>query len=235
MRTFIIAWFAISFSFVFFITAAGAEITLEEIDRIRSPEGNFIFTVTTASADEKPIKLEVRVKDSTSSLVRYIEPKGRSFLFIDQNMWVYIAGSRRELRISPRQKLLGGAASADIARLAYAVDYVIEAIEDTGDGRRLLTLKRQSKTAAYARIKLTIAGGDGRPIEAVFYASSGNHAIKTAYFEEYRSVLGRERPTRFRIVDHLDGNKETILTYSDFRLEETPDNWFNPAYLKRLK
>jgi hypothetical protein len=150
-------------------------------------------------------------------------------------MWIYIAGTRRELRISPRQRQAGGAAATDIARLNYSVDYVIDGIEDIGDGRRVLTLKQQSEKVAYASIDLTIEGDEGRPVQAVFYASSGNRVIKTAYFEEYKPTLGRERPTQFRIVDHLDDDAEIILSYSDFKFEETPDNWFNPAYLKRLK
>lgn len=222
---------AIHFSFV----TAYAEVNLNRIDGIRSPIGDFTFTITTESVGDKPAKLEIWVKDSKRSLIRYIKPKGRSMLFIDQNMWIYIAGSRRALRISPRQRLLGGASNADIARLHYADDYVIETTEDTFDGKRILTLKRKSKKTAYASIKLTIAGDEGRPVKAVFYDSSGDRAIKTAYFEEYLPVLGRSRPTQFRIIDHLDRDKETILTYSDFKFEETPDQWFNPAYLKRLK
>ena len=217
------------------IATALAEVNLNWIDGIRAPTGDFTFTITAESAGDKPVKLEIRVKDSKRSLIRYIEPKGRSMLFVDQNMWIYIAGSRRALRISPRQRLLGGAANADVARLTYADDYAIENIEEVSDGERILTLKRKSKKTAYASIKLTIAGDEGRPVKSVFYTSSGDRAIKTAYFEEYRPVLGRLRPTQFRIIDHLDRDKETILTYSDFRLEETPDEWFNPAYLKRLK
>ena len=231
MRTLLAALLALCV----WIPAALAEITLDQIDGIRAPEGDFAFIVTTESANDDPLRLEVLVKDSRRSLVRYVEPKGRTLLFVDQDMWVYITGSRRELRISPRQRLLGGAATADVARLFYAEDYTIDAVDDAVNGERTLTLAKKTKQAAYARIKLTVQGDEGRPIRAVHYASSGDRAIKTAYFEDYRPVLGRERPTRFRIVDHLDGDAEITLVYSDFRFEETPGNWFNPAYLKRLR
>ena len=231
MKTLLITCLALCFS----AAATLAEVTLEQIDSIRGPQGEFTFTVTSLSDKNKQIELNVRVKDSRRSLVRYVEPKGRTLLFIENDMWIYIAGTRRELRISPRQRQAGGAAATDIARLTYSGDYIIEGIEDIGDGRRILNLKRQSKKVAYESIDLTIAGDEGRPVEAVFYTSSGDRIIKTAYFEEYRHILGRERPTQFRIIDHLDDDNEIILTYSDFKLEKTPDNWFNPAYLKRLK
>jgi outer membrane lipoprotein-sorting protein len=217
------------------ISAASAEVTLEQIDRIRAPEGNFMFTVTTASEGNKTLTLEVRVKDNQRSLVRYIEPKGRALLFVEDNMWVYISGSRRALRISPRQKLLGGAASADIARLSYGEDYRIEASKAIGNATQVLSLVQKTKKASYGKIELTVMGDEGKPVKAVFYPSAGSRPIKTAHFENYQNVLGRMRPTRFRIVDHLDGDKQTVLTYSDFRFENTPENWFNPAYLKRLK
>ena len=227
--------FATLLAFWIWIPVALTEITLDQIDSIRAPEGDFAFIVTTESAGDDPLRLEVLVKDSRRSLVRYVEPKGRTLLFVDQDMWVYIAGSRRELRISPRQRLLGGAATADVARLFYADDYAIDAVYDAGNGERTLTLVKKTKKAAYARIELTVEGDKGRPTRAVHYASTGDRAIKTAYFEDYRPVLGRDRPTRFRIVDHLNGDAEITLIYSDFRLEETPENWFNPAYLKRLR
>lgn len=209
--------------------------SLEQIDEIRSPAGDFAFVVTTESADDRAIKLEVRVKDSQRSLVRYLEPRGRNLLFAGQDLWVHIAGTRREMRISPRQRLLGGAATADVARLTYADDYKIDLVENNGRGHYLIRLVKRSNKAAYSRIDLTVKGEEARLVKAVHYASSGNRAIKTIHFEMYGPVLGRERPMQLRIVDHLEGNAETTLTYSGFRSETTPDNWFNPAYLKRLR
>lgn len=215
---------------------------LEQVDTVRAPDSAFTFKVAVTAPDGDELKLSVRVADRLRSLVRYLEPPrsaGRSLLFIEHNMWVYVPGTRQVLRISPRQRMLGGVASADVARMVYSVDYALDAVEELaeegGERRRLLTLSRRSKGAAYARIALLAAGEEARPLQASFSASSRRRHLKTMYFEGYREVLGRLRPTVLRLIDHLNGDEETLLEYSDFTLEDTPDAWFQPTYLKRLR
>lgn len=223
--------------------APAQEVTLlQQVDAVRAPDNAFTFEVAVTAPDGDALRLSVRVADPIRSLVRYLEPPrsvGRSLLFIERNMWVYVPGTRQVLRISPQQRVLGGVASADIARMVYALDYVLDSVEElpeeAGERRRRLTLSGRSKGAAYGRIALVAAGEEARPLHASFFASSGRRHLKTAYFERYREVLGRSRPTVMRVVDHLNADEETVLEYSDFAFEHTPDAWFQPAYLKRLR
>ena len=215
---------------------------LRQVDAVRAPDSAFTFEAAITAPDGDRLKLAVRVADAERSLIRYLEPRrsaGRSVLFVGRNLWVYVPGTRQVLRISPQQRMLGGVASADIARLVYSVDYAVETVEemaeDGGERRRRLVLARRTKGAAYSRIVLVTGGEDLRPLEASFYASSGRRHLKTAYFESYRVVLGRSRPTVLRLVDHLNGDDETVLEYSNFTLENTPDGWFQPTFLKRLR
>ena len=224
-------------------SASAQEMTLlQQVDAVRAPGSAFTFKVAITAPDGAGLKLSVRVADQVKSLVRYLEPPrsaGRSLLFIERNMWVYVPGTRQVLRISPQQRVLGGVASADIARMVYSLDYALDSVEELteegGERRRRLTLSRRSKGAAYARITLVSGGDEVRPLQASFFASSGRGHLKTAYFEGYREVLGRPRPTVLRVIDHLNGDQETVLEYSDFALEDTPDAWFQPTYLKRLR
>ena len=238
-------WLAAAGIFLAVMTGPGsAQETklLAQVDAVRAPGDAFTFKVAVTAPDGDGLKLSVRVADQVKSLVRYLEPPrsaGRSLLFVERNMWVYVPGTRQVLRISPRQRVLGGVASADIARVVYALDYALDSVEELaeegGERRRRLTLSGRSKGAAYARVILVVAGDDARPLQASFLASSGRRHLKTAYFERYRTVLGRPRPTILRVVDHLNGDEETVLEYSDFTLEDTPDVWFQPTYLKRLR
>jgi len=97
----------------------------------------------------------------------------------------------------------------------------------------VLRLSGAGRGAAYARIDLTIAS-DYRPLRAVFYAANGRRKLKTMYFEGYVRVLGRPRPMRLRIVDHMRGNAVTIMKFSNMRLKQTPSAWFQPSFLRRL-
>ena len=215
---------------------------LQQVDAVRAPDSAFTFKVAVTTPDGDALKLSVRVSGQINSLVRYLEPPrsaGRSLLFVDRNMWVYVPGTRRVLRISPQQRILGGVASADVARVVYSLDYALDSVEELpeegGERRRRLVLSGRSRGAAYGRIDLVAAGEEVRPLRASFFAASGRRHLKTAYFEGYREVLGRPRPTVLRVIDHLNADEETLIEYSDFALEDTPAAWFQPTYLKRLR
>ena len=50
-------------------------------------------------------------------------------------MWVYVPGTRQVLRISPQQRVLGGVASADVARMVFSLDYRLDSVEElAGEG-----------------------------------------------------------------------------------------------------
>ena len=223
--------------------APAREMTLlEKVDTVRAPADDFTFIAAVTGPDGERLKLTVRVGGRSKSLVRYLEPRrsaGRSLLFLEHNMWVYVPGTRQVLRISPQQRVLGGVASADLARMVFSLDYGLDAVEELaregGERRRRLSLSRRSKGAAYARIELLAGGDEARPLEADLFAATGRRHLKTMYFEGYREVLGGRRPTVLRVIDHVRGGRETLLEYSGFVFEDTPDAWFQPAYLKRLR
>ena len=224
------------------VTPAREPKLLQQVDAVRAPDSAFTFKVAVTTPDGDALKLSVRVSGQVNSLVRYLEPPrsaGRSLLFVERNMWVYVPGTRRVLRISPQQRILGGVASADVARVVYSHDYALDSVHElpreSGERRRRLVLSGRTRGAAYGRIDLVVGGEEARPLRASFFAASGRRHLKTAYFEGYREVLGRARPTVLRVIDHLDAGEETLIEYSDFTLEDTPAAWFQPTYLKRLR
>jgi len=205
---------------------------LRKVDDIRAPGANFAFIVELSSGGTSAT-MSVSVKDKTKALVRYMAPvsmDGRAILFVGKNMWIHVPGTRRALRISPQQRILGGVSSADVARIVYSEDYKVVAATVAGRDR-VLQLAPRTEAAAYARIDLTI---DGRaaPRKAEFHAGGGRK-IKTMTFGGYRNVLGASRPTQLTVVNHMNGEM-TTMTYSDFRRTETPDAWYQPSYLSRL-
>lgn len=213
--------------------AADGAALLRKADDIRAPGSDFAFTVEVSSGNASET-MSVFIKDKTKGLVQYVAParmKGRAILFVGANMWIYVPGTRRALRISPQQRILGGVSSADVARTVYSEDYQVVAMTPAGAGH-VLQLAPKTSAAAYARIDLTI---DGRaaPQKAEFYAGGGGRKLKTMTFGGYQPILGDSRPTRLTVVDHVTGST-TIMTYSEFRKTETPEAWYQPGYLERL-
>lgn len=222
---------------------------LDKVDAVRAPSDHFRFEVAVTAEGGTTLEMAVMVHDRVKSLVRYLRPakqEGRALLFVERNMWIYIPGSRRPLRISPQQQVLGGVSSADIARIVYSIDYAVEAVEpissddpadgpaDEQDARYRLRLAAAGEGAAYSRVDLEVRGEQARPQKSEFYSAS-RRKLKTVHFEDYREVLGAMRPMTLRVVDHLEGDAETLLRFSNFEITETPAAWFQPSYLKRLR
>lgn len=221
--------------------ANASEDLLKKIDNIRSPGGNFSFDLNLESDDGSAIGMSVFVKDQSKTLVRYTKPMrsaGRSILFVDRNMWVYVPGSRRAIRISPKQQIMGGVSSADIARAVYSLDYETEGVESetSEDGTELtkVLLRGKTKGAAYAKIDLYLDKEDN-PLYALHYSSGGKRLLKTAYFNDYQTILNKHRPTTLKIIDHMNNDEVTTIKYSNYSLTETPEAYFQASYLKRLK
>ncbi len=226
-------------------SAVDLDTLLTKVDEVRAPT-DFSVDVKVVGPKGQELEMSVRVRGGDKSLVLYTAPSnsvGRSLLFVESNMWIYVPGTRRPIRISPNQQILGGVSSADIARTVFDGDY--EAVAAAGvaqdsrikapDGAKLeeITLQPRHRKATYGKINLVV-DQNANPYRAVFYSLSGR-ALKTAYFTQYTSVLGRRRPMGLDIYDHIQGDELTTIRYSGMQTSQTPASWFQPSYMQRLK
>ncbi|AMW35897.1 outer membrane lipoprotein-sorting protein [Haematospirillum jordaniae] len=215
---------------------------LEKVDAIRSPSDNFLFTVklqSQTSSSENESEFEVFVRNSTKSLVLYRQPvkqRGRALLLDGANMWIYIPGTSRPVRISPQQQLIGAVSNADVSRVVFSLDYTADSIEKQrlDDLSALkLDLHAQKSSAPYQRIHLWIAEKNLHPLRADFFSLSGK-LIRTIKYSGYQNVLGKERPTILQISDSINPTIKATLSYSGFKIQNTPEEYYQPSYLGRL-
>ncbi|MBF2760180.1 MAG: outer membrane lipoprotein-sorting protein, partial [Ectothiorhodospiraceae bacterium AqS1] len=137
--------------------ADGQDI-LRAADRYRAPEDAFVFDARISDPEKRTVELTVRVRDRTKGLALYNAPAsfaGRAILYVGRNMWVYVPGTRRALRISPQQQVLGAVASADVARTVFAEDYEVIDMSQSGE-RVILDLHGDGRSSAYGRISLSV-------------------------------------------------------------------------------
>lgn len=216
---------------------------LKRVDEIRSPADSFTFNLKVTvrkGTDESIAGFSVRVKDARKSLVLYKSPpsnKGRVLLMVGDNMWIYIPGTRNPMRISPQQQMMGDVSNADVARVVYSLDYEAESMEkdNMGDKKVLrLTLTPKTKGAAYKVIKLWVEKDSLKPLKGEFSALTGR-PLKTVFYKGYKEILGKERPTIFEIHDAIKRSEISIMQYSDIRIEDTPDIYFQKTYMERVK
>ncbi len=235
------------------IAAPSAADIVAAADKVRSPQGAYRVSVglveyVSGKARDR-VDLAVHAKlypdKRYKNLVRYVAPPrdvGKLVLMSGSSMWFYDPASKASIRISPQQRLMGQAANGDVVTVNLARDYTPkllgeEKIQDADRQERNvwhLELAAASDEAMYSRLELWVEKDSYRPIKGKFYSDSGR-LLKIAYYHKYEQQLGVVRATETIIIDAVDANLVTKMTYADFRAEAAQDTWFQRDYLPRFK
>lgn len=223
-------------------TGPTPEQVLGLVDQVRAPGPDFTFSVS-AKLINKPDAIEntfeVMVREKKKSLVKYLKPvkqRGRVLLMDGPDMWIFIPGTSRSLRISPAQQLVGGVSHADVARVVFSLDYAAEAVETVEeDGKTLykLALTAKGTNTPYRTITLYCTQ-QYEPTKAEFFSLSGK-LLRTAYFEGYTMVLGKMRPMSIRMISAIAASENVVLSYDKMVVKETPNHFFQPSYLNQIR
>ncbi len=179
---------------------------------------------------------DVYTKPGRRSLVVSTSPseKGQRVLMIEDNFWLLLPKTKRPIRITPVQKLLGEASTGDVATMSWHDDY--SAVFSTGQqvnesGHIELTLSARRKGVTYHRIELTLMADTNRPVEAKLYLSSGKQA-KTARFE-MANIDGQQQVQKMILIDKIQKNRYTEIVYLARKNHSLSDKYYNPSYLAK--
>jgi len=179
------------------------------------------------------------IKGADRTLVKFmdVDVKGQYLLMLDDAMWIYMPNTRKPIRITPLQRLLGNASNGDVARTRWAGDYdATFKGEEEVDGVQcyILDLAARSEGATYNRVTLWVRKEDSRPRKAEIYLSSGKH-YKTIFYDTFGVVHGRLLLTQMTIIDRLREGSKTVMTFTGYTPKEIPEKWFNKDYLEKLR
>lgn len=232
-------------------TVLGEDLTADEIlkraDRVRGAGKSVVIEAIISSV--KPEKenitgeFEILSKyQEKKTLVKFLFPprdKGKFFLMLGDDFWIYLPNTRKPVRISPLQRLLGNASYSDIARPTYGGDYYAEFLRmEKSENKEcfVLELKAKNKKVAYHRVIYWVQKENFHPIKANFYTFSGK-LMKTAFFKgyEYKPHLKQSTPTRLVIIDQIMRDSETIIEYTKIEPRKIPDKLFSRDYLRRMR
>ncbi len=166
---------------------------------------------------------------------------GQKMLMLGDNYWLLMPKSRRPIRITPMQKLLGEASVGDISTLTWSEDYQGEWVGETqveiaNSGSAPIAanqLKLVAKTggASYQAIDLWLDASNDFPIKADLYLRSGKLAKQAWFTEGDRS--GQKRVVEMTLLDQIQPAKKTVIEYQDVQPMALDDKYYNPAYLSR--
>jgi len=153
---------------------------------------------------------------------------------LDDKFWMVMPKSRRPIRITPMQKLLGEASTGDIATMTWSEDYdgkMVGKVVINNIPCLKLELHSIRRGTTYARIGLYIAQKGFWPVQADLYVASGKLA-KQAYFS-LGDVEGRRQVNAMTLIDKIRRQRKTVVRYLSITAREIPDKFYNPMYLVR--
>jgi hypothetical protein len=167
------------------ILAQSGEEILARVDRLRHPWP--VFTVElTLQAQGPAQRWKVSARENGDARLDGLSPKekGRAVLLLGDQMWLLLPGSKRPVKVTPQQRMMGPAAGGDVARTRFREDYTVQSLAtgnlDGQDCWRLeLTARRPSLSAR--QTVLWVAKDGLLPLKAEFRLASGKLA-RTALF-----------------------------------------------------
>ena len=220
-----------------------AEEILSLSDQTRNGWDTYYVRTTIQNFEDHELKeqglFDVSIKGTDKTLVKFLntDVKGQYLLMRDDDMWIYMPNTRKPIRITPLQRLMGNASNGDVARTRYAVDYAATLSREENYGgvpSYVLELQAKREGATYKRIEYWVAKNTFRPLQAEVYLISGKH-YKSIHFDSYEEIQGRILLTQLTIVDRLREGRSTIMKYSGYAQKDLPEKYFNKDYLEKLR
>ena len=218
----------------------GAEL-LKKVDRNLAPPSYEMYrkliNIEPAGRQREFILFTVKKgRDKVAAL--FISPpseRGRSTLRVGENMWLYIPGVGKPVRITSLQSVVGGVFNnSDIMQLDYHEEYEVVGIEDQ-DKEYLLHLKARTKTVAYDQLKMWVDKENIVPtkIECMTEASM---LIKTLYFRETKDFGdGIVRPSVMETDSPLYKGYKSIMLFANIKERELSDEVFTLTFMPNLE
>lgn len=219
--------------------ALDGDALLRKVDRNLNPESYEMYRKLIniePDGKKKEFVLYTVKKGRDKMIALFLDPpseKGRATLRLGDNLWLYIPGVGKPLRITSLQSVVGGVFNnADILNLDYGVEYRVEKAAEEPAGYSL-ELKARSGAVAYDRLKMRVDRATLVPTEIEAYAASGL-LIKTLRFKDIKDFgNGIRRPATMETDSPLHRGYKSVMLYANIKPRTLPDEVFTLDYLPR--
>jgi outer membrane lipoprotein-sorting protein len=239
MRTLI----ALAFILLFALPAQAldGEALLRQIDRNLNPESyesyRKLINIEPDGRTKEYVLFSVK-KGTDKVAALFVSPaseKGRSTLRLGDNMWLYIPGVGKPIRITSLQSVVGGVFNnSDILQLDYAAEYTVEKMEEAG-AEYLLRLKAKTKTVAYDRIRLWADRKKLLPTR-IECLTEADMLIKTIHFKEIKDFGGGiVRPSVIETDSPLYQGYRSVMIFAGIKERELKDEVFTQTFMPNLE
>lgn len=186
------------------LLAQSGEEILARVDRLRHPWP--VFTVELTVKDPRAAqRWKVSARENGDARLDGLseKEKGRAVLLLGDQMWLLLPGTKRPVKVTPQQRMMGPAAGGDVARTRFREDYAVQAVteeplDDQVCWRLELIAKRPVLSAR--QVVLWVAKEGSLPLKAEFRLASGRLA-RTARFGPPVQVRGQPVLSRMEIEE----------------------------------
>lgn len=223
------------------VAAVDGASLLKKVDRNLEPESyemyrKLINVEPDGTRKEFVLYSVKKGRDKVAAL--FLQPasdKGRATLRQGENMWLYIPNVGKPVRITSLQSVIGGVFNnADLLRLDYAEEYIVESAEEKAGGY-VLQLKAKTGEVAYDRLTMLVDRKVLLPTRIDAFAASGL-LIKTLYFKDIKDFGGGiRRPATVETESPLFKGYKSVMLYSQLKTRVVPDEVFTLNYLSRME
>lgn len=216
------------------VAATDLNSILAKADRIRNPSDSYEMTIGVESGEQNQL-FQVFLKGNDKTLIVTKEPvrdRGRNMLMLDRDFHAYVPNLKRSMRLSLAQKLSGQVANGDIARTRWAGDYEVSKEAESETEIQLL-LKANKENLTYAWIRLWLESKTYRPLRAEYLALNGKTVLKKSWFEEYKNIMGQNRPTSIRIED--TAGQKSFVKIKEMKKSDLSDDFFTVKKMESFK
>lgn len=175
-------------------------------------------------------------KDKTKVASLFLSPasdKGRSTLRVGANMWLYIPGIAKPLRIASMQSVTGGVFNnADIMQIDFSAEYLIASQKESAETYQL-ELKAKTPDSTYEKLKMSVDKKTLFPTSIDCIA--GGITLKTIrYLKPKDFGNGIVRPSLLETTSPLQKGFKSIIVYGSIKKRSLDDAVFALENLSKL-
>lgn len=203
----------------------------------REPGGATSTNVMTIFRRDKDDKFMILILEP-------VEDKGKGYLKIDDNLWLYDPVGKNFTFTSAKERLQNSSARiSDFTRSEYSLDYKAVNSYEQKLGVwdcTVLELEATNDEVSFAKMKLWVSS-DNLIRKMEDYSLSGQLMRVTAY-PQYQKISDKWLPVKMVILDYFRSKKingrteyeRTLIEISRPSISELPDSLFTKEYLERV-
>ncbi|MDQ7032400.1 MAG: outer membrane lipoprotein-sorting protein [Desulfonauticus sp.] len=224
--------------FIFYSLAFAKDDILSKIDRRLNPESfesyRKLINIEPDGTKKEFILYTIKKgKDKVASL--FLSPKsdqGRSTLRLGENMWLYIPGIAKPLRIASMQSVTGGVFNnSDIMRVDFSVEYTVVS-QKKEENYLILDLKAKNDSVAYEKLIMKVK--NDLPVQIQCYA--GGILIKTITYSKIKDFgNGIVRPAIMETTSPLQKGYKSVIVFARLKPRKLKDSYFTLDFLPKLE